>query len=702
MKFSTRWIAEYVDLPESAAEVASRLTAAGLAEEGIEEHDGDAVLEIDVTTNRPDAMNHYGLARELATLYDRPLRPLPGEEGESGAPAGDEIAVTVADPAECPRFVAHLIRGVKIGPSPDWLARRLEAIGARPINNVVDVTNYVLWETGQPLHAYDLAKVRGKRLEVRRARAGEKLQTLDKVERELSPEVLVIADGEGPTGIAGVMGGFDSEVTEATVDVLLEGAHFSAPVVRRSAKLLGMHTDASHRFERGADPGACVAAGLRAACLIAEVAGGAVAPGRVDLYTPLPEWPPKVDISFRSLCRFGGADIPSEEGERILRGLGFRVVRDGDAWTVTAPSWRYYDFRDAYPADVYEEVLRIWGFDRIPYTLPAVGGADAPMRFSHRLRRKTQDHLAACGFAEAINYAFHDLARDEAYPSLRQDQAPLALANPLSDRYAVMRRSLLPNLVEAGRYNQRRGAGAVRLFELGHIFWMNAAGDNDETETVALVLGGSVGSPWERSAPLDFFDLKGVLESLLEDLGVAASWRAATLPRLVPGLTAEIVVEGPGGPTVIGFAGELDEKEPGYPLLVAELGLGLLPEVPPSLLVKAFSPYPSIEIDTTLQHALGVPWQAIEETVRAAGVADLVRFGLKDRYRGAGVPEGAVNTTLSFLYNSEKASLTMEEVNERHQALAAQLASRFGFGSPVPGDGGGVSNDTNDNRGDLG
>ncbi len=239
-----------------------------------------------------------------------------------------------------------MIRGVKVGPSPAWLADRLTAIGARPINNVVDVTNYVLWETGQPLHAFDLGKIRGGLIRVRRATAGEKLQTLDQELRELSPEVLVIADAEGPVGLGGVMGGFDSETTEATVDILLESAHFRAPVVRRGAKQLGMKTDASHRFERGADPGGSAVAGLRAAALIAELAGGTLAPGVAELYRPLPSWPPKVTLSYRALCRFGGADIPSEEGERILRSLGFRVVRDGDEWAVTAPSWRYYDFQD--------------------------------------------------------------------------------------------------------------------------------------------------------------------------------------------------------------------------------------------------------------------------------------------------------------------------------------------------------------------
>lgn len=680
MKFSARWIAEYVDVPglltaAGVAEVAARLTAAGLAEEGIEEVGNDTILEIDVTTNRPDAMNHYGIARELSALYDLPLRPIPGAGAVAGAPASEAIRLEIEDFEDCPSYSAWVIRGVKVGPSPAWLADRLKSIGARPINNVVDVTNYVLWETGQPLHAFDLAKIRGGLIRVRRAHAGEMLRTLDQELRELSPENLLITDAEGPIAVGGVMGGFDSEVTAETVDILLECAHFRAPVVRRSAKKLGMHTDASHRYERGADPGACAIAGERAAAMIAELGGGTLSPGKVELRRLLPGWPPQVAISFQALCRFGGVEIPPAEGERILRALGFEVEIDGDSWRVEAPSWRYYDFQNAYPADVYEEVLRIWGFDRIPYTLPAVGGSDAPMSATHRLRRLTQDFLAASGLTEAITYAFHDRERDELYPTLRPGKAALALANPLSDRYAVLRRSLLPNLVEAGRYNQRRGAGAVRLFELGHIFWAEEHDQNAETETVALVMGGSVGTPWECSAELDFFDLKGVVEGLFEAIGVEPVFRPAQVPLLVPGMAAEIVL----GEKVIGYAGQLDEKEPGYAFFVAEIGLGLLPVVVGSLLVKAPSSYPGIEIDTTLQHALTVPWREIEATIRAAAVPDLARFGLKDRYRGAGVPDGAVNTTISFLYNSESSSLTMEEVNERHQALAARLAREYGF-----------------------
>jgi phenylalanyl-tRNA synthetase beta chain len=273
MLFSRNWLAEYVDLP-ATQELAERLTFAGLNVEGLEEKDGDVLLNIEVTTNRPDCMNHCGLAREIAVLCETPLRRPPGRPAEGPEPVTSAAAVEIEDLEGCPRYVARVLRGVRVGPSPDWLRERLEAIGQRSINNVVDVTNFVLWETGQPLHAFDLAKLGGLRVPqiiVRRARAGETLTTLDGQARELTPEMLVIADAERPVALAGVMGGADSEVTDATVDVLLESAHFDRRRVRKASKAFGLHTDASHRFERGSDPEGCLEAADRAARLIAEL-----------------------------------------------------------------------------------------------------------------------------------------------------------------------------------------------------------------------------------------------------------------------------------------------------------------------------------------------------------------------------------------------------------------------------------------------
>ncbi|MCP4655955.1 MAG: phenylalanine--tRNA ligase subunit beta [bacterium] len=698
MHISRDWLSDYVELPEVVSELAERLTFAGLAVEGIDSvtlSDGseDLVLDVDTPTNRPDCMNHLGLAREVATLFGRPLRPPQVELSEAAAAAGEVAALSIEDYELCPRYAGVVIRGVRVGPSPDWLVRRLEAIGSRSINNIVDITNFVLWETGQPLHAFDLERLAAApagvpEIRVRRALPGEELVTLDGEHRELDPEILVITDPEGPVALAGIMGGLASEVTDATRDILLESAHFQPAVVRRGAKQLGMHTDASHRFERGADPEGCLAAARRAAALIVEYAGGEVLAGALDDKSLRRDWPPVVELELAKLNRFGGSAIAVAEVEETLAALGFELSRQGEGkWRVVVPSWRYYDFENAYPADLYEELLRIHGLEKIPSTLPQIAGSDAPARPELLRRRKLCDHLAAAGLAEAINFAFHDRQSDESYPTLYQGRRPLEIANPLSDRYAVMRRSLLPNLVASARYNQRRGAAAVLLFEVGHVFCVHGEQGSVEQEALALVVGGSQGNspfvplrgnPWERQVEIDFFDLKGMLENLADELGIELELRPAELPRLVAGSTAELRVAGQPQ-RLLGYMGELDEAEVPYPLFVAELAAeGLTAAAEVSLKTRIPSKYPGIAADSTLTHPLEVSWAELARAIRELAAGELVSFGLKDRYRGPGVPEGAVNTTLYFLYNSDERSLTQEEVNEHNMRLAGELQARFG------------------------
>jgi phenylalanyl-tRNA synthetase beta chain len=367
MEFSRDWLAQYVKLPTSdpsasgqaTAEWTRQLTNAGLAVEGVREAGSDVVVDVDVTTNRPDCMNHLGLARELAVIRGVELKRPDTDSPESGAPAEEVVSIHLEAGPECPRYVGRVLREVEVRESPDWLKDSLQAIGLRPINNVVDVTNYVLWETGQPLHAFDLDEIAGSEIRVRRARAGETLTTLDGEERKLDPEDLVIADAERPVALAGVMGGLDSEVTEATRTVLLESAHFDRARVRKTARRLGMKTDASHRFERGADPEMCRFAADRAFHLLSRMDAGKPAPGAVDAREDLPR-APAGRLDLKKLHDFAGVEIPGEEVERILTGLGFRLEADGHgSWRVQVPSWRIYDFdprpeppHETYPADL--------------------------------------------------------------------------------------------------------------------------------------------------------------------------------------------------------------------------------------------------------------------------------------------------------------------------------------------------------------
>ncbi|HVT57706.1 MAG TPA: phenylalanine--tRNA ligase subunit beta [Thermoanaerobaculia bacterium] len=778
MLFSRDWLARHVELPADTGELAHRLTFAGLAVDGwsaaepAEEEPGaaaaaaapddpwtkppaappatsppspDIVLDIDVTSNRPDCMCHLGVAREIAVLFDRPLQPIVESERPAGseaaeAPAGAPPAlaarVEIEDPLGCPRYVARVVEGVAIGPSPGWLRRRLLTIGVRPINNVVDVTNFVLWDMGQPMHAFDLDRLAGQRLVVRRARAGERLRTLDGVDRELDAETLVIADAERPVALAGILGGEATEVTAATTRLLLESAHFDRRRVRHTARRLGLSTDASHRFERGADPGACLIAANRAAALIAELAGGRAAEQAIDRRGALiPQRRGRLELP--RLNAFAGAEVAAADAERWLSGLGFSPHRrssrpgapsnavdrlgepasapafsapqaggrsgapDGDTapvvWEVTVPSWRYYDFEprpngEVYPADLYEEVLRIFGLDRIAATLPALAGSDGPRTEIQLVRDRIRRTLAGAGFAEAINPAFEGSESGSSLPCLRPGARPVAILNPLSERQAVLRRSLLGNLIESARFNQRRGAAAVRLFEIAAVFFERVpaapaagaggktAGDGtvvlpEEPEHVALAAGGGVGLPWDRELELDFFDLKGTVEGLAAALGVRLKARPADLPGLLPGNAAELVDR---AGDVVGILGRL-EAEQGYPLYVCELALAALTGGDANLAVAAPSRFPGVSADFTLTHAVEVAWSEIEAAIAELWPPDLESYALKVRYRGPEVPAGAANTTISFFYNARDRSLTHDEINERQQSLAAELTRRFAW-----------------------
>jgi phenylalanyl-tRNA synthetase beta chain len=686
MLFSRNWLAEHVDLPADPQELSRRFTAAGLAIEGMEKKGDDLLLDVEVTTNRPDCMNHLGLAREAAVMFNTPLRRPPVDPEESVEKAATVATVEIEDFDGCPRYVARAVRGVRVGPSPAWLRARLESIGLRSINNVVDVTNFVLWEMGQPLHAFDLAKLGGQKIVVRRAREGEMLTTLDGQERKLTPEMLVIADAEVPVALGGVMGGADSEVTDATTDILIEGAHFDRKRVRVAAKALGMHTDASHRFERGSDPELCLEGVSRAARLISEVAGGTVLAGAIDVRAE--NFPPvrQGRLDLARLHRFAGAEIPAADVERWLTGLGFGLASQGPGiWDVTVPSWRFFDFEPrpdgrVYEADLFEEPIRLYGLDNILATLPKIPGFDAPKTRLQILRERVRDYLAAAGSVETIHFAFGDPAADAAYPSLRPDAKALRLKNPLSEQYAVMRRSLVANLVATARFNQRRGAAAVRMFETAKVYFPSSSQGElpDQPEHVALVCGGTVGNPWQRETVLDLFDAKGAIEGLAESLGVTLEARPKDLPGLLAGSSAEIIRPDRGENEVVGFLGRVAEEE-GYPLYIAELALDGLTGGESNLQVEPPSRFPGVSVDLTLTHALTTPWAEIARAINERAPDDLVSWGLKDRYRGPGVPEGAVNTTISFLYNSQERSLTQEEVNERQSALAADLERRFGW-----------------------
>ncbi len=699
MKFSYRWLSDRADLSGLAAEdVAQALTRVGMAVELVEEHqraDGelDHVFEVEVTTNRVDAMNHLGLAREAAVALERQLTP--GDPGPAGDPgkAGDLGAtVEVSCPELCSRFTARVIEGVTVGPSPGWLVEYLEAIGLRSINNVVDITNFILQDQGQPQHAYDLATLAEKRLIVRRAEAGEKLTTLDGQERTLEEGQCLICDPKGAVGIGGVMGGLETEVTEKTKTVLLESAWFDPVSVRKTSRAVGLHTDASHRFERGVDWSAALSANDRACQMIVDLCGGEILPGVIDLRAEefLPQ-PSPIDVRTGQISRFAGTEINHDNAVRWLSALGFNVEAGADDQiTVTPPSWRTEDVERS--ADVYEEVIRVFGFDNVPAELPAIAGSDAPETEMQQLLRRLRDRLVAAGYLEAIDWSFHDDATDQAFGALPLGDGanqPVRLVNPLSELYNVMRRSLLPGLVASARFNQRRGAEAVRLFEVGHIFGRygkapEGARAEVEVEALGWIGGGNDPSPWQRKSAYDFFDARGVLDALFDVIRLPFEVRPGEFAGMVAGTVAEVYVEG----EKVGVLGQIDDGDEtyAYPVFAAELLIEPLVRASDSLGLRVDAPsrYPSIEADLTLTHAHEVSWNqitaAIEGQEAAGKLPGLEAFWLRDRYQGKGVPDGAVNSTLSFRYGSTERSLTQDEVNEQHEALRGALQEAFGWG----------------------
>lgn len=681
MKLSLAWLLDYLDGAPPAADLAARLTAVGVNVELRQPvttagpAPADEVWDVDITSNRPDLMNHRGLAREAAAAGCGTLRQLPLRLVEDERAVSDLATLVVEDTQGCPRYCARVITGVRVAPSPTWLAERLERCGVRSINNVVDATNYVLLAIGHPLHGFDLGKLSGRQIRVRRARPGERLATLDGVDRELAGEDLVIADAERPVAVAGVMGGAASEITEATQDVLLESAYFDPLVVRRTAGRLGLSTEASQRFEKGADRIAAREAVDQAAELIAALAGGEIAAGVLDSAGVLPP-ARRVTFSAGALTRFAGHPIPAEYAVRVLDALGFMPEGAADRITCTVPSYRV-DVE--LPEDLYEEVLRHYGYDRIPSALPVVAVKPGTRLGTWPITERGRDVLMLAGLAEAVTYSFvaRDIEAVTAVSPLAGRGEPVGLLNPLSTRLAVMRRSILAGLTEAAADNLRRGAERVALGEVGRVFF-GADGQVREEERLAIVLAGKTGG-WDGRRPVDLLDLKGMLEVILEQLGLAAlTWRPALVGVLAPGEAAEVLVDD----QVVAVAGRLAEPVAAVvaapaPLLVAEVdldraGLGRQASY------HAIPRFPAVVADLTVRHQVTLSYATLEAEIRAAGPDWLEAVTPVVRFQGQGVAAGEVKTTVRMTYRLADRSLTQDEVNQAHFTLMETLAARLG------------------------
>src|ERR1043165_4752854 len=465
MLISYEWLKELTETRLEPLEVRERLTMVGLPIDAVEEHDGVAVLNVEVPSNRPDRLSHVGIAREVTVIENDPRHPPPSNPIETAGRSAELTSVEIKDPDLCPRYAARLVRGVKIGPSPDWLAKSLETIGQRPINNVADITNYVLHELGQPLHAFDFAKLGGHRIVVRRATPGEKLQTLDGIERTLTADMLVIADAEKPVALAGVMGGEESEISAQTTDVLIESAYFDPHSVRLTARQLGMDTEASRRFERGADPEGVLRAQQRCVELICEMAGGVATEDAIDVY-PKPLAERIIELRPERIPGLTSLTVEPDEIIRILTGLGFERVGGSEGRMIfKVPSWRVDVEQEQ---DLVEEVARHTGYDKIGSELPP-SNSSGEYQPSEMKQRSLRRALNAFGYDEAISFSFiQQDDRFELLPSLESNQPQLA--NPIIEDAAWMRSTLLPGLLSSVRHNFNHGIRDVRLFEIGRIF----------------------------------------------------------------------------------------------------------------------------------------------------------------------------------------------------------------------------------------
>ena len=686
MFISYNWLRELTDTKLSPLELRERLTMVGLAIDAVEETEGDSVLDVEVPSNRPDCLSHIGIAREVAAIDKSRVQSPKSKVPKTAGRATDHTKVAIEDPDLCPRYAARVIRGVKIAPSPAWLQKRLFEIGQRPINNVADITNYVLHEFGQPLHAFDLAKLTEQRIVVRRAGAGETLTTLDGVARKLDPQMLVIADASRPVALAGIMGGLDSEISTTTTNVLIESAYFNPDSVRRTARQLGMDTEASRRFERGADCENVLKAQTRCVELICEIAGGVATTDAIDVYpNPLAA----LSIEFRPVRVASHTSLRVELAEmtRILVALGFQEVEPQTKGTLTfvVPSWRV---DVGIEEDLIEEIARHVGYDQIASEVPPSNFA-GEYQPAEGKRRDLRRVFRSLGFDEALNFSFIDTAPDEQIellPGLRTgtDTPLVSLNNPILDEATRMRPTLLPGLLESVRHNLNHGNRNVCLFEIGRVFAGSRAGElPQERESLGLIAtGGAMNEGHAQAArELDFYELKGALEAALDAMKLGPlTFSKGNVKHLREGQAAGIKL---GDGTAIGSIGRLAESlstshKFRQAVYVAELDLtALLASDPRTTQFAALPRYPAVERDVTLLVGRDVNFADLVQAVASEQIANYAGVMLVGIYEGKNIPEDKRSITLRLEYRSDERTLRDEEVEERHRGLIDSLISKF-------------------------
>ena len=688
MRLVYNWLREIVPVTADVDTVAREISLRGFEVSGVE-YGREPVIDFEITANRPDCLSHIGLAREASAIWGLPavleisVIPVIGGDQNSDAWPTDPrqvFDVVIEAPDLCPRYCAQVFQ-VTIAPSPDWLRDRLEAAGVRAINNIVDVTNYVMLEIGQPMHAFDLERLARNRIVVRRAVAKESIRTLDGIDRHLDGDMLVIADAERAVAIGGVMGGANSEISSTTTWIALESAYFEPTAVRRTSKKLGLKTEASIRFERGGDIEMPLNGISRAAELFARIGAGVPRALPIDRY-PRPRQPKEVVLRASRIARLLGQAVPPDDVPRYLEPLGFlvRAGKEGKEidreWTVTVPSFRVDVTREE---DLIEEVGRHYGFDRLPVRFPVLSAHQPPPDPRIARDRLVRLALTSAGFSESITFAF--IEKPAALPFCAPGFEPAAIANPLSEKFAVLRPSLLPGLVESCTHNRRRGRKDVRLFEAGSRF--TAAG---EGRSAAFAWCGASSDPhWSAPArAVDFFDAKGAVELLCSAFGVGTTeFVPSSCSYLVRGRAAEVRTGGAS----LGVVGQLSPaiaEARGFPageaIYVAEIDTEALGAVaaPDTLRAESLPRFPSIVRDVSILVDDTLPAAAVRGTIRSAAPATLASIVEFDRYQGKGIPDGRVSLSLRLTFRAPERTLTDEEAQEATERIVEALRTSHG------------------------
>jgi phenylalanyl-tRNA synthetase beta chain len=667
MKFSRQWLNDYVDLSDlSDDQLGVRLTEIGHAVEATEQHGDDTVLDLEITTNRVDAMSHIGMARELAAALGRSAAGTLASP-PAGSAASSPPTVKIEAPEMCSRYTALVIRNIAVKPSSPLVARRLEEVGLRPINNIVDITNYVMIALGHPLHAFDLDRVSGQTIIVRRGKTGETMKSLDGEMRKIDSDTVVIADAQRPVALGGIIGGFESEITPATKNVLLECAWFDPSTIRRTARRLGLKTDASYRFERRVDPNDTLAVITEAARMIVE-SGGGTAGAPIDVVAS--EVKPKtIRLRTEKLHEASAGAVGIGYGLDLFRRLGFEAEHVHDGLLVTVPTYRGDIFEEM---DLIEEVLRFFGLNNVPAMLPRVTTGDVRREATDVAEDAIRDVLVGCGLSEVINYSF---IRPE-WNALVSDEQPIAISNALSEAIAAMRLSLLPGMLDTVVFNRSYGTRDGALFEVGRTYHRDGEKIR-EHHRVAVVLYGSIGTFWgDPKRPVDFFDIKGIVEQIAAKMHVDVTFAASDQSWLRSGKRA-IAWHGDRQIAGVGFlaAEVLHSFGIKGDVAVADIDVeAMIASANSEWTMAPVARFPGVPMILALTHGRDLEYQRIVDAIRSFDVPHLHEVGLRDRFVPAETDD-IIKTTLGMWYQAFDRSLTQDEIASHHHQLATRLAA---------------------------